>query len=398
MTSDNRDTLERFAKYFAEGDLDGVLATLSADAVWDVPGPAAVPYCGTFAGQAGFREFWRLLRDTVDIEEVGFDHVTGEDFPIVALGHERGVVRTNGAPYAYSWAQEYTFTPDHLIAGMRQYFDPSQILEALGARPLPTIPPPFALPFYYASLVHCEVLYLVDPVVVAPYVDGTGLAAARFGDQACAGFNYQLYAGAYNNGGGFTQEVELNIVAYPEHRAEQVALVDFAQFVNGEEQSKILGNHRVWVPCDNDIAIAAGKELFGEPKFKTTFSVDLPVQNAPTVDTWSITVDDPDHPGDPAAGIFTCTAALDGLSPTWSTPSPFTEYGVHEGLIGCRWNVLAPYATYFVDGSPAVSVTYGTSGNPMRADMEALLGGAAPAVIRVLQSAPAAFQSRAYRP
>ena len=41
--------------------------------------------------------------------------------------------------------------------------------------------------------------------------------------------------------------------------------------VEGDDQTKLLGNHRIFVPCDDPVAITAGEELFGEPKFKTTF-------------------------------------------------------------------------------------------------------------------------------
>ena len=40
-----------------------------------------------------------------------------------------------------------------------------------------------------------------------------------------------------------------------------------------------MGNKRVHVPCDSDTAISAGANLFGEPKFKTTFQVNLASRN-----------------------------------------------------------------------------------------------------------------------
>lgn len=398
--SDNRAVLEAFEDLFAKRDLDGLLPLLDPAVEWTLPGPPRVPYCGTYRGHDGFAEWWRRLWSTVDITDGGHTIMGGPDATTFAVtGWESGRTVRGQTPYSYDWVQEYTFTPDHKIGRMRQYFNPLAILEALGAVELPSIPAPFTLPFYYASLVHLEVLYLVDPDVVYPYLEGTGLVAATFDDRACTGFNYQMYAGAYNSGGDVTQELELNILAYPADQADQVARVGFREFVAGDEQSKLIGNHRVWVPCDNDLAIKAGKELFGEPKFKTAFETDLPVQNAPGLRAWTVTVDDPDHLGDPELGIFTCHADLSGLLPELSTPSPFTEYGVHDGLIGCRWNVLGDYDTYFFEaGEDRVRLTYGSSGNPMRADMQRLIGDTPAAVARTLVSQPVAFQSRAYRP
>ncbi len=47
----------------------------------------------------------------------------------------------------------------------------------------------------------------------------------------------------------------------------------------GDDQTKLLGNHRIFVPCDSDVAIDAGEKLFGEPKFKTSFLLNLPSPN-----------------------------------------------------------------------------------------------------------------------
>jgi hypothetical protein len=154
----------------------------------------------------------------------------------------------------------------------------------------------------------------------------------------------------------------------------------------------------VWVPCDADMAIKAGKELFGEPKFKTSFTISIPSPNDPTATTWNFTCQDP---VDPKVAIFSCTADLRGLDPTLSNPVPHTEYGSVAGrLIGCRWNVLSPYETCFLgpDASARVKLTIGQSTHKMAADMKALIGSTPAAVVRTYQSGSAAIQSRAYYP
>jgi len=264
-------------------------------------------------------------------------------------------------------------------------------------KPLPSIPEGFTLPFYYSSLTNCEVLYLVDPTRVAPYLEGTGLESASFGGKACVGCNYQLYTGQFQNGVGTTQEIELNILAYPKSESAIVAEVSFREFLAGDEQSKIIGNHRVWVPCDADTAIEAGKKLFGEPKFKTSFSVALPSLNDPKVKIWQFTCNDPEGKGT----IFTCSADLRDLDAFASNPSPITEYGVHDGkLIGCRWNILQPFQTYHLSNvqRERVKLSYGESEHPMRRDMARLIGDALAVAIRTYQSPPVAIQSRAYYP
>lgn len=270
--------------------------------------------------------------------------------------------------------------------------------QPTAGQPLPPIPTGFGMPFYYSSLSNCEVLYLTDAAVAGRYLEGTGLELATFEGKACVSFNHQLYTAQFPSGASITQEIELNILAYPSALANIVASVSFEQFVLGDEQSKIIGNHRVWVPCDADLAIKAGKELFGEPKFKTSFTISIPSPNDPTATTWSFTCNDP---ANPKLAIFACTADLRGLDAVLSNPAPHTEYGTVGGrLIGCRWNVLSPYQTCFLDAAAGkrVKLTIGKSPHPMAADMRALIGSAPAAAVRSFQSASAATQSRAYYP
>jgi hypothetical protein len=273
-----------------------------------------------------------------------------------------------------------------------------KLAQPVAGQPLPPAPAGFQLPFYYSSLSNCEVLYLTDSTVAQPYLAGTGLELATFGGKACVSFNHQLYTAQFPGGASITQEIELNILAYPAAMASVVASVSFEQFVLGDEQSKILGNHRVWVPCDAELAISAGMKLFGEPKFKTNFTISIPSPNDPTVTTWNFTCQDP---ANPKVAIFSCAADLRGLTAGLSNPSPHTEYGTVAGrLIGCRWNVLSPYQTCFLDkgASKRVKLTVGKSPHKMTADIKGLIGSAPAAAVRTFQSAPAAIQSRAYYP
>jgi len=286
---------------------------------------------------------------------------------------------------------------------------------------LPSIPAPFTMPFYYASLTNIGVYYLVPAERVESYLKGTGLRPALFGDLAMVSYNFQLYAGQFaaglnlspdewsSSGAALTQELELNIVAWPEQRKDQLAPVDYRQFIQDGDQTKLYGNHRVWVPCDAPVAISAGEQLFGEPKFLTSFKVNLaslnpvrttaPVYQPEWITHWGFRVDDPQ---DSKCWIFTCIVNTDQLTAIPGNISPITEYGLHDNqLIGCRWNILQPFNTFFLNSSEAataVKLDYGTSNHPMRKDMQQLLEGCAPVAVQTLNSAPAAIQSRAYYP
>jgi hypothetical protein len=261
---------------------------------------------------------------------------------------------------------------------------------------LPPLPKEFTMPFYYSSLTNCCVFYLVDPQVILPYTENKGVKPAIFNCQGVVSFNYQLYTSQFPDGANIVKEIELNIIAYAESEENKVPTVSFEEFVLGDEQSKILGNLRLHVPCDNDIAIEAGIKLFNEPKFKTQFTTNLPSLNVSDVKTWHFTCHDPQ---DFNNKIYSCDVDLQNLYPVAGNCSPITQYGTYDGkLIAARWNILQPFATYFLkdEEKNRVQIEYGNSSHPMRKDLEILIGNNAAAAVQTLNSPPIAIQSRAY--
>jgi hypothetical protein len=262
---------------------------------------------------------------------------------------------------------------------------------------LPPIPQGFGLPFYYATLFNIEVAFLTDRKKVLKYLKNTGLIASDFKGKALVSFNFQNYTGQFPDGASTTQEIEFNIVCYPESQKDTVAFVTAEEYLRGEEQTKLMGHKRVHVPCDADPAIKAGIELFGEPKFKTTFTTNLPSLNVPGQNKWTVTCNDPK---DSKESIFTCVADVADLIPEMSAFSPITEYGQFDNkLIGCRWNILQPTKLHFLtekQSKKQVQMSYGKSDHQMKTDMEILIGDTPAFAVRTSMSAPAAIQTRAY--
>jgi hypothetical protein len=98
---------------------------------------------------------------------------------------------------------------------------------------------------------------------------------------------------------------------------------------------------------------------------------------------------------------MTCIVDLTGLTKVPGNGSPITEYGkFQDQLIGCRWNILQPMDTCFLNGDQTsrVKLTLGASTHPMRAAVANLIGDSKPRAVRTFLSAPAAIQSRAYYP
>ena len=156
-------------------------------------------------------------------------------------------------------------------------------MTAESARPpahviLPPISPTFSMPFYYSSLSNIVVHYLVDKERVKPYFHGRfkncGLEPALFNGKASVSYNFQVYTAFFSAGvdapqadwlsqaSGPTQELELNIVAYPKGRGSEVPDITFDQWLSGDDQTKLLGNHRIFVPCDSQTCHRCGQDAF----------------------------------------------------------------------------------------------------------------------------------------
>jgi len=306
--------------------------------------------------------------------------------------------------------------------------------------------PPFAFPFYYASLSSLTVFYRVEAKRLAAVSDrlkGAGLKAAKFGGQAAVSIEFQNYTG---HGGQLLEtvnEVEFNILAYPKSREHLVPRnLTLEEFVAGQDQTKIIGGYRVDVPADNAFAVWAGADAFGEQKFYTTFEYNIPSLNNPAQnpDTWEYTVHQPGFAGKPPAKpkdiIYGIRASLAGLTPNVSNPSPIPLYSVSDyqnkkcynhpvgnpddpncrknpvsccldrrrnqyakgdKLIISYWNIWGPYHYYKAEKGSRMDVafTLGKSKDRMKGDLEAILGGKPVAdFARVFQSTPAATESR----
>ncbi|MCK2244425.1 MULTISPECIES: hypothetical protein [unclassified Crossiella] len=260
---------------------------------------------------------------------------------------------------------------------------------------LPPVAEPFQLPFHYGALHHVGLDYLVEPAPVAKVLARThpGLSAAEFDGRACVSVNFQLYFAQYAAGAGITQEIEINVIAFPrgdEHRLAELSYVDYA---SGVDQTKLLGIGRIHVLCDNDIAIEAGTKLYAEPKYPARFTAVMPSLNGPRSDTWAIGCQDTAD-----RELFGFTARLDGLPGEPVNNTPITGYGTTEDgrLLAGPMNVYHPYRLHLLDNGDRVSLTITDQDSPVCQDLAELIGAAPAAGVWTYQSAPVAAHNRPY--
>ncbi|GAB3127598.1 hypothetical protein GCM10027160_52440 [Streptomyces calidiresistens] len=273
--------------------------------------------------------------------------------------------------------------------------------------PLPPIPEPFRLPFYCGAWHNIGIDYLVNFETAANILGRTHprLAPADFDGRACFSLNYQLYFAQYGDGSSITEEVEINIIAYPQGEEHRMFPVSYEQYATGIDQTKLLGIGRIHVLCDNVMAIEAGSKIFAEPKLPARFTATMPSLNGPETSDWHVRVLDADFADDGSITpggrlLFSIDAHLGGLACVPVNNTPVTGYGTDsEGrLLTSRQSVYHPYQYYLLDSETAaqVSLHVAEPTSLVGQDLTALLTHAAAAGMWTYQSAPVAAHSRPY--
>lgn len=277
-----------------------------------------------------------------------------------------------------------------------------------GPLPLPPVPAPFQLPFHYGALHHIGLDFLVDPEPVRELLakHHPALSAAEFDGRALVSLNYQLYFAQYSFGGGITQEIECNIVAFPTGAAGRLPHLTYEEYAHGYDQTKLLGIARIHVLCDNPFAIDAGRKLYAEPKYPGWFETAMPSLNGPRGEAWSVRCKkaSPGSDGESItrheADLFSFTADLTGLDHTPANNTPITGYGTDEGgrALAGPMNVYQPYRQYTLDPATTARVRLTVHDTTAEAgqDLTRLIGGTPAAGAWTYQSPPVAAHNRPY--
>lgn len=261
---------------------------------------------------------------------------------------------------------------------------------------------PATTPFYYAGYSGIWVFFTADLGVLTQALAPFGLAPASFQGVGLVNINFfsavALYGQGFpgNPGAKGFNETEVNVVAYPVGKADVVPQLSIADFLAGADQTKLFGNYRFWVACDDPIAVAAGQQLFFENKFLTSYSYNVPALNNPGVATFDVTCNDPT---DTSLFIYNLKADLSGLSSIPGNTSEWIDYSFVDSaqrVAGSRRNYFAMSDTYPLPGPGAVTLTYGTSTHPMVQTLQALIGTTPACAVQIYRSPTVIAEARPY--
>jgi hypothetical protein len=276
----------------------------------------------------------------------------------------------------------------------------------------PPLPPNVGSPFWYSGLQSFWLYWKLDPKLAAKYVpqlpgdQKLEVAIFDFDDDEASlvSLDLQRYLSGGDSWLETTQEVEFNLYVYPKSREPLVPQLTWKQFLMGWDQTKSLGGWRLHVPCDDQIAIDAGKGLFGEPKYLAQFTTKVPHINSPDTKTWEYEVYVPGKPPpQPSELMWSLFADLSDRVPEHYDASPLIEYGVlikdgSRHVVANEWNFYGPFDTYWLDAKPAkVNLAGGPADlRDTVKDLKALIGNRAPIAAQVFNSPPVSVESRGW--
>lgn len=291
----------------------------------------------------------------------------------------------------------------------------------------------WGIAFFYGTLSCAWVHWLVPSELVTPLLAGTGFKPALFDGQALVNVDFQAYTSSATGYLEATNEIELNLVVYPEAREAFVPMIGLPEYLVGMEQQKVIGNYRQAVSCDDLIAVYYGRLVFGENKYPGAFNYTIPNVNGQSADNmnafavWDIQAFDsptpipmtaPNNPPPAKQGVEICHLTIDlaGLGGRIAAPSPFVRYSQWPAdpaptddpnakqasgrrPAGSRWNVLGPHQLFMLDSTArgAVTLSRGPSVGPMGLAMDRLRLAATPPVsVTTFQYQPAAIEGRPF--
>jgi hypothetical protein len=267
---------------------------------------------------------------------------------------------------------------------------------------------PSALSFYYAGISSIWLWYRAPMDILRAYTEPLGMTPYDFGGgEGAVNVNFFNAVCFYGQGqpgnqglGGFS-ETEINVMAYATKVAANVpANISLEQYLISGDPTKRIGNYRVWVACDDPVAVACGIQVFMENKFLVAYDYDVPGPNNAhtkpgTEFTYDWTCVDTD-----GASIYSATLKLDGLSCVPGNMSEVIDLSFDKASrrpVGSRRNYLGLFDTYLQPQvSKAVALKYGKSENAMRHDMERLIGKSTPVAIQMYKSPTCIAEAAGY--
>jgi ketosteroid isomerase-like protein len=125
----NVQLIRQLYETMGKGDLDAVLAMMTDDVTFVVPGPPGLGAAGTWRGHKGVRTCFVRLRDAQDNQQVDVREIVAQGNTVVVLLHAVARIRSTGKTFESDIAHYLTIRNGR-IASLLDFFDTAALVEA----------------------------------------------------------------------------------------------------------------------------------------------------------------------------------------------------------------------------------------------------------------------------
>ena len=129
MSDQNVQVIQEAYAAFGRGDIAAILANLTDDVEWFLPGEGLIPQSGLYRGPDGVGSFFSKLAATTEFEAFEPREFIAQDDRVVACGYYRARSKATGRKFEADWAMVFTFR-NGKIAKYREYGDTAVIAAA----------------------------------------------------------------------------------------------------------------------------------------------------------------------------------------------------------------------------------------------------------------------------
>ena len=116
---------------FARSDVPTLLAALTDDVEWILPGPPEIiPFAGVHRGPEAVLKYFVILNETLEFEKLEAQEFLARDDKVIVLGRSRDRMKSTGRSTGNEWAAAITLR-EGKIARYQVYEDTAALASAL---------------------------------------------------------------------------------------------------------------------------------------------------------------------------------------------------------------------------------------------------------------------------
>lgn len=125
----NTEAVRRCYDLYRNGDISGLMLSLSEDVELTVPEIENSPYGGIWYGRQEVGKYFEILDLAEEITDFEPREFIAQNDRVVVLGRSTATVRSTGRHYSTEWVHVYTVR-DEMITSLVEFFDTAAALRA----------------------------------------------------------------------------------------------------------------------------------------------------------------------------------------------------------------------------------------------------------------------------